>query len=226
VRKPITVAVVLLAGAWVAYSQGTVSFANYLALSTYIYVSAYGKGIGGTSGPTTGNPASDVSNGNDWTVALYGNSGLGDSASTLTECTAVGGEFATATLANGISDGTPGTWYSGLVAQIPNTTGANQAATLQLLVWYNDGGTITSFSQALALGEPTGASLTANLYETGGNNLTGGLPITAPPLPSGLDIPPMPEPSPASLAIMGALGLLLQSRFRFRSQAPCSMAPK
>ena len=38
-KKSLTGVVVLLAGAFLAHSQGTVSFANYLVLSSYIYVS-------------------------------------------------------------------------------------------------------------------------------------------------------------------------------------------
>ncbi|HEX3718377.1 MAG TPA: hypothetical protein VH595_10460 [Verrucomicrobiae bacterium] len=38
-KKPLTGLIWLLAGAFTAHSQGTVSLANYLALTTYIYVS-------------------------------------------------------------------------------------------------------------------------------------------------------------------------------------------
>jgi hypothetical protein len=37
-KRPITGVVALLAGVIVAYSQGTVSFGNYVQLQSYIYV--------------------------------------------------------------------------------------------------------------------------------------------------------------------------------------------
>jgi hypothetical protein len=214
-KKTITGVVALLAGAFVAHSQGTVSMANYLALSTYIYVeNASLTKLGGSSSATTGNPATDAGNGADWSVAMYGNAGSGDAPGTLTECTVAGGGFAVATLAGGAAagDATPGTWYSGLVAQVPNTTGANQAATLQLYAWYNDGGTL-SYSQAQAAGDPTGTSAVANLADTGGNNLSGGPSITAPNMPAGLgNVVMTPEPSTVALGVMGASAFLLRLR--------------
>jgi len=65
-KKTITGAVALLAGACVAYSQGTVFFGNYLDMSPYLYVSYKGSKLGGAAGATTGNPTSDIANGNDW----------------------------------------------------------------------------------------------------------------------------------------------------------------
>ncbi|HEX3718378.1 MAG TPA: hypothetical protein VH595_10465 [Verrucomicrobiae bacterium] len=216
-KKTITGAVALLAGAFVAHSQGTVSMANYLSLSTYIYVSLQGgANLGGHTGAATGSYQSDLANGNNWSVALYGNAGAGDAASTLTECTVAGGGFAVATLAPGAAggDASAGTWYSSTIAQVPGTTGANQAATLQLYAWYNDGGTL-SYAQAFAAGDPTGTSALATLADTGGNNLAGGPSITPPGLPSGLTsftVAPTPEPSTIALGVMGASAFLLRLR--------------
>ncbi len=79
--------VVLLAGACVACSQGTISFANYFVLSPYIYVSLLNGStttrIGGSSTVTTGDPLLDTGNGSDWTVALFGSVGAGDSSSSI-----------------------------------------------------------------------------------------------------------------------------------------------
>jgi hypothetical protein len=198
---------------------------NYLDLNPPIYASYGYPGfgpvrLGGTSGNATGNPAADVGKGNNWSVALYGNIGSGDSASTLRECTVAGGGFATATFADGVSDKVAGTWYSGLAAQIPGTTLAGQAATLQLYVWYNNGGTITSYSAATVRGD----SSIANLLSTGGPNPSGP-PTTPPPLPVGLGniviygdpYPIQPEPSTLALAIMGGCGILLRQRDRNRT---------
>jgi len=214
-KKSLTGVVALLAGAFVAHSQGTVSLANYGALNSYIYVSLKGgANLGGAAGATTGTYSSDLANGNDWSIALYGNAGSGDDPSTLTECTVAGGGFAQTTLANGSPDKTAGTWYSSVVAQVPNTTGANQAATLQFYAWYNDGGTL-SYAQALAAGDPVGTSAVATLTDTGGNNLQGGPSITAPNLPAGLTsftVSPTPEPSTIALGVMGASAFLLRLR--------------
>jgi len=219
-KKSITSAVMLLAGACVAWSQGTVSMGNYLGLTHYIYASYGYPGfgpvrLGGTSGNATGNPAADVGKGNDWTVALYGLAGINDSPQYLAECTTAGGGFATATFATGPgNDNVPGTWGSGTVAQIPGTTLAGQTATLQLRVWYNDGGTITSSG-----GFPSGASAIVNLLSTGGPN-NSGPPTLPPPLPAGfgnilierLSPPPGPEPSALALGIVGGCAILLRQR--------------
>ncbi|HEX3719982.1 MAG TPA: hypothetical protein VH595_18695 [Verrucomicrobiae bacterium] len=165
--------------------------------------------LGGHAGITTGNPALDIGNGNDWSVALYGNVGLNDPASSLTECTAMGGGFATTTFANSGPDAFPGTWYSTIVALIPNTTGGDQTATLQLRAWYNDGGTTTSFGNALAEGYPAGTSALANLTATGGV-ISDGPALTAPFLPSGLGnfavAIPVPEANTIALCVTGRFG--------------------
>jgi hypothetical protein len=145
-------------------------------------------------------------------VALYGYAGANDPANSLQECTVAGGGFATATFANGITDHTAGTWYSSVVAQIPGTTGANEPATLQLYVWYNDGGTLT-YAQALADGNPVATSALANLPNTGGNNLAGGPSITPPSMPPGLgnfEIALVPEPDTVALGMMGATAFFLR----------------
>jgi hypothetical protein len=223
-KKSITSAVVLLAGAYGAWSQGTVSMGNYLDLSPPIYASygypGFSVRLGGTSGNATGNPLADVGKGNDFTVALYGNVGVNDAASTLTECTVAGGGFATATFADGVSDKVAGTWATSIIAQIPGTTTAGQTATLQLYLWYNDGGTITSYRAAAVIGQ----SALANLPSTGGINPAGGPPILPPSLPGfgnfgieRLSLPPGPEPSTLVLGIVGGCGILLRQRFGKRN---------
>jgi hypothetical protein len=214
-KKTITGAVALLAGAFVAYSQGTVFFGNYSDLSPYIYVSYKGTKLGGAAGATTGSPASDVANGNDWSVALYGAPGSGDAPSALSQLQTGGSSPVpvVATLANGATDATAGTWYSGLVGVVPGSGGAGNgdAVSIQILSWYNDGGTLT-YAQALAAGDPTGASLVEN-YTTGGPQLSGP-PVTAPDVsPAGLgNIVLSPEPSTVALGVMGASAFLMRLR--------------
>jgi len=203
-KKSLTGVVALLAGAFVAHSQGTVSFGNYLALTSYIYVELSGTKLGGSStGPaaTQANYAAETGNGNDWTVALYGNGGSGDAASTLTQLTTAGGASVTASLAGGASagDATPGTWASVAIANVPGTTLAGQAVTLQLYAWYNAGGSLTTYSAAKA-----------------GPN-SSGPPSTAPALPSGLGnvsltTSVVPEPSTIALGVMGASAFLMRLR--------------
>ena len=185
-KKIFTGIVTLLAGAVVAYSQGTISFGNYAAISPYIYVSLVGSTarlsppytyppvlLGGFSTVTTGNPVKDAANGNDWTVALYGYAGWNDPSSMLMPVMVEGsrGTPVTATFANA-EIGTPGTWYSTATGDIPGTTLADQQATVQLYAWYNDGGKVNSYATAYADGYPTGFSATANVL-TGGPQLNG-----------------------------------------------------
>jgi hypothetical protein len=211
-KKTLTGAVALLAGAFVAHSQGTVSLANYAVLNTYIYVTFNGTKLGGAQGTASGNPATDVGKGNNWTVALYGDVGASDAASALSECTVAGGGFATATFATGTgNDKFAGTWYSGVVAQIPGTVSSGQAATLQLYAWYNNGGTVTSYSAATV----KGVSALENLTSTGGPPPGGGPSGTAPDMPSFPTFAvtaTVPEPSTIALGVMGASGMLLRLR--------------
>jgi len=212
-KKTITGAVALLAGACVAYSQGTVFFGNYLDMSPYLYVSYKGSKLGGAAGATTGNPTSDIANGNDWSVALYGAPGSGDAASTLSQLDTAASAPVVATFANGSSDGTAGTWYSGLIGVVPGSgaPGDGDLVSIQLKVWYNDGGTLT-YAQALAAGDPTGSSLVEN-YTTGGP-APSGPPATAPDLTAaGLgNIVLSPEPSTVALGVMGASAFLMRLR--------------
>jgi hypothetical protein len=208
-KKTLTGVVALLAGAFVAHSQGTVSFANYGVLSPYIYVKLGTTPLGGTSGTATGNATTDVGKGNDWTVALYGNAGSGDAASTLVQLQTSTAQNVTANFATGTSaDKTAGTWFSSLVAQVPGTTLAGQAATVQLYAWYNNGGTITSYSAASV----RGFSATGNVT-TGGPN-SSGPPSTAPNMPAlgNFTVVGTPEPSTIALGVMGASGMLLRLR--------------
>ncbi len=227
-KKSLTGMVALLAGAFVAHSQGTVSFGNYLT-SSYVYVSLKSgsttTAIGGATGGPGPTPAADVGNGNEWTVALYGAAGTGDAASTLLPLDQENGSPVTATLAGGAGAATPdtvaGTWSSTEYGVVPGTTG-NGSATVQVYAWYNDGGTITSYSAAKTAGVPTGFSATANVSGSlGGPNPSGGAPLFPAALPgaalgnfslSGGSVVTTPEPSTIALGVMGASAFLLRLR--------------
>jgi len=212
-KKTLTGVVALLAGAVVAHSQGTVSFLSYGNNShgNYVYVTFNGTKIGGAAGTPQSTASADVANGNDWSVALLGNVGSGDAANTLTEGTLNGTTSpAVVTMANGNNDGVAGTWYSSAAVNIPGTTGPGQAATIQLVAWWNDNGTYSSWTSS----PDVGYSSTANVTSTGGS-APGSPPVTAPALPIAElgNIPiATPEPSTVALGVMGASAFLLRLR--------------
>jgi len=224
-KKSITGAVALLAGAFVAHSQGTVSFASYLSSSTtgYSLLTLNGTPVGGTGTTTTGNPVSDIGNGSDWTVALYANTGANDLSSTLTQAVVDGsgspGTPVQSTLAGGgTAPGYVGTWFSSAIADVPGQpTLGGTAATVQLYAWYNDGQTINSYAAALAANVPAGFSATANVASTGGPQ-QGAPNATAPTLPFGslgnvaMTASTVPEPSTIALGVMGASAFLMRLR--------------
>ncbi len=209
-KKTITGALTLLAGASAVYAQGTISMANYGVLNTYLYVSYKAAGVaavelgGSAVGPaaTTSNYNLETANGNDWSVQLYAAPGL--NATTLLP---VAGS--TVTLATAPTQ--IGTWASTVIASIPGTTGGSTGtATLELYAWYNAGGAITSYATALADGVPTGTSAIATITGLGGGNP----PATAPSLPEGLGniVVAVPEPSTIALGVMGASAFLMRLR--------------
>jgi len=225
-KKSLTGVVVLLAGAFVVHSQGTVSMGNYTAFSApnYMYVMLNNTKIGSvTANPATptGNPFANIEYGDDWTVELYGAAGENDPASTLSPLlnAATGGVPVTANLADGVSSAVLGTWYSNEAGYVPGTTGPASSATVQIYAWYNGGGTIT-LAQAMASGpydELWATSATGNVASLGGGS---------PPLPP-VNIPNLgnidigvliPEPSTIALGVMGALAFLVR-RVLFQAQA-------
>jgi len=222
-KKSITGVVALLAGAFAAHSQGTVSFADYLVLNSYITVTLNGNPVGGSSTVTTGNPVTDIANGSDWSVALYANTGAGDAVSALTPATVDGsgspGTPVTATLAGGGTGSALGTWFSTTIADVPGqATVGGGAATVAVAAWYNDGGTVTSEAAAVAKGLPGGFSAPGTVAATGGPQPSGP-PATAPSLPAslqgttiGLTGSAVPEPSTIALGVMGASAFLMRLR--------------
>lgn len=164
-KKSLTSTVALLAGAFTVHCQGTIGFEDYAVLSPYIYVSLGPTLLGGSNTVTTGVPEIDVSNGHDWTVALYGNAGWNDLASNLVQIETGGGQPVTATLeTENLDDATAGTWIdsAGIIGLVPGTTGAGDEATVQLRAWYNRGGEFTNYEAALSAGLPVGVSALGN----------------------------------------------------------------
>jgi hypothetical protein len=165
-KKSMTGVVALLAGAFAVQCQGSIGFENYGFLSPYIYVSLGSTLLGGSSTLTTGVPEMDVGNGNDWSVALYGNSGWNDSANNLVQLETGGGQPVTLNLEVGnLDDATPGTWVDtvGIIALVPGTSSAGGSqATVQVRAWYNRGGQYTTYEAALSAGVPVGVSALGN----------------------------------------------------------------
>lgn len=211
-KKSLTGVVVLLAGAFVAHSQGTVAMNNYTTLAPYMYATlntATGPKIGGAAtGPVS---PTDTADGDLWTVALYGAAGENDAMSTLLPIDTAGGTPLTANFADGTSDGTAGTWYTGVAGVVPGTTGPASSATVQIYAWYNAGGTVTSYAAAKAAGLPAGFSATGNVPSLGG----GSPPLPAANIPNGMGniiLTTTPEPSTIALGVMGASAFLLDRK--------------
>jgi len=215
-KKSITGVVLLLAGAFVAHSQGTVSMGNYTAFSagSYMYVTlgVGGTKLGGASGASLGSPNADTGLGNQWTVALYGAAGQNDPSSSLLPLLDASAVPVTATLADGSSDAVAGTWYSGTGGIVPGTTGPASSATVQIYAWYNMGGTLTSYPMAVAANVPVGFSATGNVPSLGG----GSPPLPPVNIPSGMGnialTTTTPEPSTIALGVMGASAFLMRLR--------------
>ena len=91
----------------------------------------------------------DTGNGSDWTVALFGYVGAGDSSGSVM----AHGPLAPSTLENGGGPAgrvmpPPGTWISTAVAVIPGaaeTAGVSVSLQVGCVKVHNDGGTITSY---------------------------------------------------------------------------------
>jgi hypothetical protein len=226
--------VMLLAGAFVAHSQGLVTFSNYgmdsmPGFAGYSYVTLSGVKIGGKSGAPVGNPYANIAYGDDWTVELYGAAGANGPASSLQPL--IDGSIAnnttvpvTAPLADAVTDPMPGTWYSGDSGIVPGAF-ATQTATVQVYAWYNDGGTISSYDAAVAAGVPSGFSATATVIYLGGPSAGNASPPLPPPLlPTGakglgnIQVGILiPEPGTISLAVLGASAFIL----RLKQKTPC-----
>jgi len=229
-KKTVTGVLALLAGAVVVHAQGTVSMANAYGgggpSGSYITVGLnpgnvlLGGSVQGYNNATTANYASETAYGDNWSVELYANTGWNDASATLlpaTSTTTPSG-YAIETFNNGANASAAGQWYATDAAIIPNSTAfAGQNVTVQLLAWYNDGGTITSYAAAVEAGVPTGYSATANTT-TGGLPVGAGTPVLPTALPYGalgnidLSVAAVPEPSTIALGVLGASAFLMRLR--------------
>lgn len=160
-----------------------------------------------SGGIPTGNPSGNqVYNGaplsgTGFTAALWFAAGTGQPESALQPATGVN-TFRTGTSAGFLT--------TGPVATLPGVTGGR--VTLQLRVWDNMGGTVTSWDQALARQDV--AKGFSDLFSP---TLAVGVPPGTPPvlqnMPS-FNLTIVPEPSTIALSILGGLGTLLLIRRR------------
>jgi hypothetical protein len=226
-KKTLTGMLTLLAGAYAVHAQGTVSLANYLVLSPYIYVSYKAPDgsltpLGGTGSgptPTTGNYATSgvLGNGNDWTVQLYGAPGANDTAASLVPLyQALTGSGATQPASSLFeTSGFAGAWNSGTVGVVVGALGNGSAATVQLYAWYSGGSLDLTLAYDQANGLPWGASTVQNVT-TGGPPVPGltTTPGTAADLPAfgNFTVQGVPEPSTIALGVIGASTFLMRLR--------------
>lgn len=176
----------------------------------------------GGAGASAGTDSSSYGNGNDYSISLYAASGTGQTLNLadgspdllITSHFATTGGTGAANVVNGPDSGLAGSWIGNSSVTIPNSaTGTAGAATVQLAVWYNEGGTIASYSDALADGLPTGLSSVASITGLGGANASGP-PSTASTLGSitSFSLVTTPEPSTIALGVIGACSFLLRRR--------------
>jgi hypothetical protein len=197
-----------------ALAQGTVNFTTVSGstLRAPIYFAGPGEDTQKTGNTATGIPSGTQTytgallTGSGYTVQIWAASGAGALESALQASPGAMSTFRTGSAAGFVAAQT-GT-LAGVAKDAP-------AATLQLRVWDNGGGTITSWTQALT-GAVGGGPLTAAYGKSGlwtVNSIGGD--INTPPFLTGVqsfNVVPVPEPSTFVLAGLGAAGLLIFRR--------------
>jgi hypothetical protein len=199
------------------FAQGTVIFNNRLAgtiithvygadpANTSLYVSGYGANDFNGTGPGT----------TTWGGALLAGSGFSAqlwAAPTTGTTIAPESSLQAATPITSFRTGTGAGWVAAATATLTGVAADAAVATIALRVWDNQGGTITSWDQAVTASAAHGESPLFNLNAIGGQanpapalvglqsfNITGGSPV-------------IPEPSTFALAGLGAAALLIFRR--------------
>lgn len=163
----------------------------------------YGGGVIGNT--SAGNPtaagAFNYNNGSDFTAMLYAAPGLNAAASALVPVTQYTSVLQTSSSIGGVFKNFSPAGDVGMPF-----SGAN--ATLALVVWWNNGGTLTA-ANAKAAGDPWGESPLFNM-----NNLYLGGAGTPPDLQGlqSFSLAVVPEPSTIALGVIGASSLLFRRR--------------
>jgi hypothetical protein len=218
--KKLTLTTIALLVAISAFPQGQITLNNREAgvLLAPIYGVIPGRETEQLRGNTatglpTGNQtygAAPLLGGSGFTFALWG--GASDSSLQQALATTTGNttSFRTGATPTGFTlAGSP-------VVQIPGVP-AGQTARLQVRVWDNMGGTITSWDAALAAGTATGTSAIFTSRTLGGTAPDGSI-FIPPTALFGMEsfnlAVPVPEPSTIALGILGGLGTLVLIRRR------------
>lgn len=215
--KKVLVFALALACAQGAFAQGTVRFVNNA--TGFLRANIYGVDPSNPYNSKTGQSASDTPAGSTvyggpallgtgYTVQLWGASGVLASDSTLALAASGTSTFRTQTAAAGIFNET-----AAILNNVPG--GASSHATLQLRVWDNKGGTITTWDAAnIAWQNGQIAAGKGSLF--GVDALGDGGAVAAPLLLNmtsfQLSMVPVPEPSTIALALAGGVGMLFLRR--------------
>jgi len=213
-KSVITLAAIVVAAS--AFGQGQIALNNRqtvdqgLGLVNSPIFGSEGIGlpqkIGGTA---TGNPAGTTEytgarlDGSGFTAQLWFASGVGQSESALQPADGLT-SFRTGTGA--------GYLLTGGIATLPGVTAGR--VTLQLRVWDNQGGTVNSWTEALARA-PQGLAHGASALFSPTQPV--GFGTVQPPVLEGMtsfNLMQVPEPSTIALGILGGLGTLLLIRRR------------
>lgn len=201
-RKLILAACALTCAASV-FAQGTVIFNNRVVgtVVTHVYAPSTanpnllqtGNGTGDTVAGTTDWTGWTALSGTGYTAQLWSANGANQPVDSL----------AAASPTTNFRTGAAAGFINGLTATLPNVA-ENGTATLQLRVWDNAGGTITSYANAVTRGSSPLFNVSA----------IGGILTPAPALAglSSFNIAPVPEPSTFALAGLGAAALLIFRR--------------
>lgn len=198
----------LLAGAVAsAYSQGTVVFNNIV--TGVVRAPVYGPEAGNPGLSKTGNTTAGTTAGTQvYTGALLTGSGFTAQLWAANGADQAEGLLQAATPTSTFRTGTAAGFFAGTTATLTGVPKDAAAATLQLRVWDNQNGAITSWAQALLAGALAGKSALFNLSAIGGD-------LNPAPSIAGLtsfNIYAVPEPSTFVLAGLGAAGLLIFRR--------------
>ena len=184
-KKLALIAVASLMAGTFAFAQGTVNFNNRVVGS--VVAPVYGPdGVTGLEGP-------------GYTAQLFGGA-AGSAEGSLVAITP------TTTFRTGAGAGF--IVAAGSVT-VPGVVGGASAA-LQLRVWENAGGTITSYADAIASGSLYGSSAVFDSLPLG--DLTASPPTTPPNLVGLQSFNLVPEPSTYALLALGAAAFLFRRR--------------
>lgn len=209
-KKLIPTSVLLLLSAFAAGAQGTVVFTTING--TDLRAPVYGPETGDVAVAKSGNTSEGIPvgaqiysgvrlAGSGYTAQLWAANGAGQAESSLVACPGATTSFRTGTAAGYV------VFMTGTLTGVPKDA---LAATLQLRVWDNQGGTLPTWASTFGTGVNRGMSAPFDVLAIGGD-------INTPPLLTGLrsfNIWWIPEPNTPLLFGLGVFVLWLSGRRR------------